>query len=150
MNNNINIRQATIEDLPKLVPIFDSYRQYFKQEKKPQEVESFLFTKFERMESVIFIAEQDNEIIGFVQLYPVFSSLSLQRVWLLNDFFISEGFRNFGIGKQLFSKVKDFTAHTKSKAIELTVEHENERAWVFWEKQGFKIDDEFRCYYYTF
>ena len=31
--NTLTIRQATIQDLPKIVPIFDSYREYFKQAK---------------------------------------------------------------------------------------------------------------------
>ncbi|MEH7012147.1 hypothetical protein V7087_15265 [Neobacillus niacini] len=46
------IRQATIQDLPRIVPIFDSYREYFKQHKDPVMVERFLFEKFEHMESV--------------------------------------------------------------------------------------------------
>jgi ribosomal protein S18 acetylase RimI-like enzyme len=142
------VRQATIKDLPKIVPIFDSYREYFKQQKNPLKVESFLFEKFVHLESVIFIAEQESEVIGFAQLYPIFSSLSLERVCLLNDFYISEEYRNNGIGKQLFAKVKEFTLLTKSKGIELSVEHTNRKAWQFWEKQGFRIDDEFRFYFY--
>lgn len=142
------VRQATIKDLPKIVPIFDSYREYFKQQKNPLKVESFLFEKFVHLESVIFIAEQESEVIGFAQLYPIFSSLCLERVWLLNDFYISEEYRNNGIGKQLFAKVKEFTLLTKSKGIELSVEHTNRKAWQFWEKQGFRIDDEFRFYFY--
>jgi ribosomal protein S18 acetylase RimI-like enzyme len=67
---------------------------------------------------------------------------------VLNDFYISEEFRFRGVGKQLFAKVKEFTLLTKSKGIELSVEHTNEKAWRFWEKQGFKIDDEFRYYSY--
>lgn len=87
-------------------------------------------------------------MVGFAQLYPVFSSLTLQRVWLLNDFFIAEEFRGNGIGTKLFAKVKKFTLLTKSKGIELSVEHSNKKAWVFWEKQGFKMDKEFRYYFY--
>ncbi|MEH7503902.1 N-acetyltransferase [Neobacillus drentensis] len=89
MINKLIVRQATIEDLPKLVPIFDSYREYFKHPKNPSKVESFLYEKFEHLESVIFIAEQESEVIGLAQLYPIFSSISLQRVWLLNDFYVS-------------------------------------------------------------
>jgi ribosomal protein S18 acetylase RimI-like enzyme len=148
MSTELLIRQATIEDLPKIVPIFDSYREFFKHPKDPSKVESFLYEKFEHLESVIFIAAQENEVIGFAQLYPIFSSLSLQRVWLLNDFYIAEASRNRGIGKMLFAKVKEFTLLTKSKGIELSVEHANKKAWNFWEKQGFKIDDEFRYYFY--
>jgi GNAT superfamily N-acetyltransferase len=148
MNNQLMIRQATIQDLPKIVPIFDSYREYFKQQRNPSEVEGFLFEKFQHFESVIFIAEQHDEVIGFAQLYPTFSSLTLQRVWILNDFFISEAYRNFGVGKQLFAKVKEFTMLTNSKGIELSVEHINKTAWQFWEREGFKKDEDFRYYFY--
>jgi GNAT superfamily N-acetyltransferase len=146
--NKLTIRQAAIQDLSKLVPIFDDYREYFGQQKVPAAVNQFLFEKFEHLESVIFIAQQQNKVVGFAQLYPVFSSLTLQRVWLLNYFFIAEEFRGSGIGTKLFAKVKEFTLLTKSKGIELSVEHSNKKAWVFWEKQGFKMDEEFRYYFY--
>lgn len=146
--SEITFRQATIADLPKIVPIFDSYREYFKQQKDPVRVEQFLFDKFEHFESAIFIALVEDELVGFAQLYPVFSSLTLQRVWLLNDFFITEAYRGSGVGTQLFAKVKEFTHLTRSKGIELSVEHINEKAWTFWEKQGFKMDEEFRYYFY--
>ncbi|MGX6444843.1 N-acetyltransferase family protein [Neobacillus sp. K501] len=146
MNHTVKIRQATIVDVPNLVPIFDEYREYFKQQKNPAEVERFLFEKFEHLESVIFLAEIDSEVIGFAQVYPIFSSLTLKRVWLLNDFFIFEAYRNRGVGSELFRKVKEFSILTKAKGIELSVEHVNEKAWQFWERLGFKIDDEFRYY----
>jgi GNAT superfamily N-acetyltransferase len=146
--NKLTIRQAAIQDLQRLVPIFDSYREYFGQKKDPEMVAQFLFDRFEHLESIIFIAEQQDEVIGFAQLYPVFSSLTLQRVWLLNDFFIAEEYRGSGGGSHLFTTVKEFTLLTKSKGIELSVEHTNKKAWSFWEKQGFKLDEEFRYYFY--
>nr|WP_263323282.1 GNAT family N-acetyltransferase [Neobacillus sp. Marseille-Q6967] len=147
MSNKLITRQATIQDLGRIIPIFDSYREYFGQPKNPEAVERFLFQKFERLESIIYIAEQDSEVIGIAQLYPVFSSLTLERVWLLNDFFISEQYRNRAVGTMLFNKVKEFSSLTKAKGIELTVEHVNQKAWQFWERQGFKLDEEFRSYF---
>jgi GNAT superfamily N-acetyltransferase len=146
--NKLTIKQATIQDLSKLVPIFDDYREYFNQTKNPVMVEQFLFEKFEHLESVIFIAQQQEKVVGFAQLYPIFSSLTLQRVWLLNDFFIAEEYRGSGVGTQLFTEVKEYTLLTRSKGIELSVEHTNKKAWSFWEKQGFKMDQEFRYYFY--
>ncbi|MFS0779501.1 GNAT family N-acetyltransferase [Neobacillus sp. 3P2-tot-E-2] len=102
--NKLTIRQAAIQDLSKLVPIFDDYREYFGQQKNPAQVEQFLFEKFEHLESVIFISQLQDEVVGFAQLYPVFSSLTLQRIWLLNDFFINEEFRGSGVGTQLFAE----------------------------------------------
>jgi GNAT superfamily N-acetyltransferase len=146
--NKLTIRQAAIQDLSKLVPIFDDYREYFGQQKDPAAVDQFLFEKFEHLESVIFIAQLEDEVVGFAQLYPVFSSLTLQRVWLLNDFFIAEEFRGSGVGTQLFARVKEYTLLTRSKGIEVSVEHTNKKAWAFWENQGFKMDEEFRYYFY--
>jgi GNAT superfamily N-acetyltransferase len=148
VNNNLSVRQATIQDLPNVIPVFDCYREHFKQQKNPLAVEKFLFEKFEHRESVLYIVEQQTEIIGFAQLYPVFSSLTLQRVWLLNDFYIAEKYRRNGVGNQLFAALKEFCLLTKSKGIELSVEHTNIKGWTFWEKQGFKLDEAFRYYFY--
>jgi ribosomal protein S18 acetylase RimI-like enzyme len=144
----INIRQAVIQDIPRIIPVFDSYREYFKQKSDPIATEQFLFNRFEHRESVLYLAELGDELVGFAHLYPSFSSLSLQRVWILNDFFISESFRNQGVGKRLIEKVKEFARLTKAKGIELSVEHTNINAWTFWEKRDFMLDKEFRYYFF--
>lgn len=95
----------------------------------------------------MFVAETDGRVMGFAHLYPSFSSLTLQRVWILNDFFIEENCRGDGIGGKLLAAVKAYAQATRSKGIELTVEHANVRGWTFWEKQGFRLDTEFRIYF---
>lgn len=142
------IKQAVIQDIPRIVPVFDSYREYFKQKRNPVSTEQFLFDRFEHRESIMFIAEADGDVVGIAHLYPSFSSLSLQRVWILNDFFIIERFRGQGIGKQLIFAVKEYARLTKAKGIELSVEHTNTNAWAFWESGGFKLDEEFRYYFF--
>jgi GNAT superfamily N-acetyltransferase len=147
MTGELVVRQAVIEDLPRVVEIFDAYRQYFGQKSDPAGVEKFLFDRFEHRESVMFLAREGGAVRGFAHLYPSFSSLTLQRVWILNDFFIEEGCRRGGIGGKLFAAVKAYAQATRSKGIELTVEHTNVRGWTFWEKQGFRLDTEFRVYF---
>jgi GNAT superfamily N-acetyltransferase len=147
MTGGLVIRQAVIDDLPKVVGIFDAYRQYFGQKSDPEGVERFLFDRFEHRESVMFLAEADGRVMGIAHLYPSFSSLTLQRVWILNDFFIEESCRHGGVGGKLFEAVKAYARKTRAKGIELTVEHTNVRGWTFWEKQGFRLDTEFRIYF---
>lgn len=148
MVDAITIKQAVIQDIPQIIPVFDSYREYFKQKRDPVSTEQFLFDRFEHRESIMFIAETDGDVVGIAHLYPSFSSLSLQRVWILNDFFIIEQFRGQGIGKQLIFAVKEYARLTKAKGIELSVEHTNTNAWAFWESTGFKLDEEFRYYFF--
>lgn len=44
--------------------------------------------RLENHESVILIAEENGEFIGFTQLYPTFSSVSMKRIYILNDLFV--------------------------------------------------------------
>lgn len=148
MTGTIIIKQAAIQDIPRIVPVFESYREYFNQKRDPIATDSFLFDRFEHRESVMLIAEVDDDVVGIAHLYPSFSSLSLQRIWILNDFFIIERFRSQGIGKQLIAEVKEYARLTKIKGIELSVEHTNTNAWAFWENRGFKLDEEFRYYFF--
>ena len=40
-------------------------------------------------ESVVFVALEGGTAAGFTQLYPLFSSVSARRLWVLNDLFVS-------------------------------------------------------------
>ena len=147
MERKVVVRQAVIGDLPRVVGLFDAYRRYFGQQSDPEGCAAFLFDRFEHLESVMFLAEEGETVRGFAHLYPSFSSLTLQRVWILNDFFVSDGFRHLGIGVALFAAVRLYAEATLAKGIELTVEHANVPGWKFWEKQGFALDTEFRTYF---
>ena len=78
------VRQAGIGDLDALVPLFDAYRQFYKRDTDPPAAREFLFKRFQHQQSVIFIAhDDDGAAIGFTQLYPLFSSLTLVRTFVL-------------------------------------------------------------------
>ena len=77
------VRQATIYDLDQLVPLFDSYRQFYGRESDRREAREFLLARFHNDESTVFIAYQGERAIGFTQLYPSFSSISLARIFIL-------------------------------------------------------------------
>ncbi len=140
------VRQAVITDVERLASVFDAYRVHFGQQSRRQEAEEFLFQRFEHRESIIFVAEGNGQILAMAQLYPAFSSLTLQRIWILNDFFVVEDVRSRGVGRRLLAAVKEFSLASRAKGIELSVEHTNARAWAFWEREGFLRDEEFRYY----
>ncbi len=88
-------RQATIQDLDDLVELFDEYRIFYEQESDKEGARQFLWEKFEHSESVIVITvEVETKVaVGFTQLYPSFSSVSMKRNWILNDLYVREKFR---------------------------------------------------------
>lgn len=88
--NAVTVRQATLSDLDALVPLFDGYRQFYGRASDAQAVRVFLLDRFNHGESALFIAVEGQTPIGFTQLYPSFSSVSLARTFILNDLFVQE------------------------------------------------------------
>lgn len=108
-------RRAGMEDLGSLTILFDNYRKFYKQPADIIGAEVFLRDRMFNKESVVFIAENDNEVMtGFVQLFPIFSSTRMKRLWLLNDLFIEPEFRGKGISIALINECKNLCRKTNS------------------------------------
>lgn len=147
--SDILIVQATVKDLEPLVPVFDQYRMFYKQQSDLEGAKRFLFEKFEHRESVIFLAKHQpsDQIVGFTQLYPSFSSISLQRTWILNDLFVCADYRKQGIATKLLDQAKEFAVLTKAKGLALSTATGNDTAQRRYEALGYKRDDEFYHYF---
>lgn len=148
---DIEIRTATENDVDALVGIVKRYRDF--QGVKGQdinEIKAFIAERLANSEAVIFIAisKITNTIIGFVQLYPTFSTVSLQKQWLLNDFYVDEKERNNGIGSVIMSAIKEHF-RGKAKGFILVAAKTNSGAKRFYEKQGWKTDV-FDFYFYFY
>ena len=81
----VTVRKATKEDIEDLTVIFDLYRVWYHQPSDIAAARKFLLQRMEKEESMLLVAVQGDALVGFTQLYPIFSSISLQRTWLLND-----------------------------------------------------------------
>ena len=101
----MKIRKINIYDISQLSKLFDNYRIFYGKESDLQGSEKFLKERIEKNESEIFVAENEkDELIGFVQLYPIFSSTRMKRLWLLNDLFIEDICRGKGISVLLIEQ----------------------------------------------
>jgi ribosomal protein S18 acetylase RimI-like enzyme len=70
------VRRASIQDLDRLVPLLDAYRQFYGQPSDLIIARQFLGDRLTRNESIVLVAENDGgAAVGFVQLYPTFSSI---------------------------------------------------------------------------
>ena len=107
----IEVRQATIADLNLLVPLFDAYRQFYRQPSEPERARRFLLERFENNQSVIFLAFDDGTAIGFTQLYPSFSSGAMARIFILNDLFVDPEARRRGVGSALLQAAARYGRH---------------------------------------
>ena len=130
------IRRAKKKDIEDLSILFDKYRLFYKQRSDVEKARSFLKKRMKRKESVIFVAEERDELIGFTQLFPIFSSVSMKRTWLLNDLYVNEKSRGIGAATKLLDAAKEFGAETNSKWLLLQTAAENFTAQKVYEKNG--------------
>jgi len=143
----VEIVQATPYHIEFLTPLFDQYRQFYRQGSDPEGGREFLLDRMKRRESIVYLALQDGRAVGFVQLYPCFSSTSMKRLWILNDLFVSPTARRSGIGKALIARARELAIETSAKGLQLSTEIHNTNAQALYEQVGFRRDTDFYRYY---
>lgn len=142
----MRIVQATLEHLDQLTPLFIKYRELFGQVAYPESSRKFLSTRISRKESVIYLAMPDDEerILGFCQLYPSYSSLSLKRVWILNDIYVCEEARRQLVADHLIQAAKKMAKETQAIRMRVSSSINNDVAHKLYGSLGFVEDHEFK------
>ncbi|WP_421383857.1 GNAT family N-acetyltransferase [Bacillus salacetis] len=147
----MKIVRAEINQLDLVTDVFNQYRVFYDQKSDLESCREYLKERMENDESVIFLAvdegEEGLEPLGFTQLYPIFSSVSLKRHWLLNDLFVAEKARRRGVGEGLLNQAKNLAEETNAKGLTLETSHDNFNAQKLYEKFGFKKHTEFHYTY---
>ncbi len=87
------------------------------------------------------VAESDSKILGFALYYYRYSTWKGKCLYL-EDFFVKEDYRNFGIGKELFETIVKTAKHDNCKRINWQVLDWNETAIKFYEKYNAGFDKE--------
>jgi len=144
-----SIRRAQTEDIQELAILFDKYRVFYSKESNIEVANSFLKERLKKQESVIFVHEDNSgEITGFVQLYPLFSSTQMQRLWLLNDLYVAPEFRGQGISIKLIDRSKILCKETNACGLMLETEKSNKIGNKLYPRTGFQRDDEHHFYHW--
>ena len=145
---NVNIKTAKLEDLTEVSKLFDAYRVFYKQDSNVDIASNFLKQRMQNSESVIFYAiDESGQYLGFTQLYPIFSSVSVQKTWLLNDLYVDAKARGLGVGTKLLNQAKDYAKQTGAKGVALETEITNINAQKLYEHLDYEKDDEHYHYF---
>jgi ribosomal protein S18 acetylase RimI-like enzyme len=144
----MRIVQATLEHLDLLTPLFIKYREFYGELPFPDSSRKFLETRLKRKESVIYLALADDEdkLLGYCQLFPSYSSLSLKRVWILNDIFVAEDARRMLVADRLLQTAKQMAKETNAVRMRVATSVDNEAAQKTYESIGFREDTRFKNY----
>ena len=135
----MTIIKANIDHLEDLVPLFDDYRMFYKQPSNKDGARHFLLERFKNKDSMIFMAYISDKAVGFTQLYPLLSSVSMQPMYLLNDLFVDVSYRGQSIGETLIEKAKQLCISENNKGLAIQTAFDNPAQHLY-ERLGFEKD----------
>ncbi|WP_286924266.1 GNAT family N-acetyltransferase [Lysinibacillus sp. UBA6686] len=136
----MDIFQATMNELEEVAMLFDEYRQFYVIESDQSSTKAFLQLRMALKESVIFMAVENDKAVGFTQLYPTFSSIALQRAYILNDIYVKEDARGQGVGTALMQKVFQYCEQQSARYVTLQTAADNINARKLYENLHMKQD----------
>ena len=137
--------RATAAALDDLAPLLDGYRVFYQQESDPEAARRFLNDRFRKQDSVIWMVREAGRALGFVQLYPAFSTVSLQPLYILNDLFVIPDARGRGAGELLLATAQRYCKESGGKGLALETAVDNP-AQRLYERLGWKKDT--GCFHY--
>ncbi|HEX5489137.1 MAG TPA: GNAT family N-acetyltransferase [Rhodanobacteraceae bacterium] len=144
----IEVSRATRADLDALTLLFDAYRVFYRQLSDLGGARAFVEARLAHHESEILLARHagDRQPLGFTQLYPSFSSVSMRRTWVLNDLFVVPGFRNRGVARALMAAARELGRTSGALRLTLETADDNRAAQALYESLGYRSDAGMRHY----
>ncbi|WP_016993355.1 GNAT family N-acetyltransferase [Lysinibacillus boronitolerans] len=143
----MKICTVTQETIGEVVPLFNAYREFYGQSSDLQQAEQFIRERVAGAESIIFLAYLEEKPVGFVQLFPVFSSVAMKRAFLLNDLFVANQARKQGVAQALMEQCYIYCQQEDARYMMLETARDNVQAQKLYEKMGMTIDE--TVYYYS-
>ena len=119
----ITTRLANEGDVDAVAALFDGYRQFYRQPPDLAGSKAFIAERMNRGDSVVIVAEDGGELIGFAQLYPSFTSVRMNRIFILNDLFVDSGHRGTGTGRALLDAAADWARQAGAVRLTLTTDN---------------------------
>ena len=144
----LEIFQATIDDLEALLPLVTGYRVFYEREPKPQSEREFLERNLRDGRSTIFLARDagSGSIVGFVQLFPAYSTVWLGPQLILEDLFVAPDARGGGAATKLLERAETYAREIGAVGMFLETAMDNETAQRVYERAGWTRENRFYKY----
>ena len=141
------IIRASQNHLDELARLFNLYRIFYEEKSNYQKAYNFIRSRMENEESVIYVAiDEDDQLSGFVQLYPSFCSVALIPIMILYDLYVDKNHRGEGIGRALMNQASKHAKDNDFKRLELSTAITNVIGQSLYESLNYQRDEDFYHY----
>ena len=143
------VRNADENDLEILSCLLHKYRIFHGGKGQVEDARRFLLERIRNNQSYLFLAvDSEERALGYAQVYPSYSSVSLVQVFILNDMFVESNSRGLGVGSALLVAVENYAKKCGVSKLRLSTTVDNHSAQRVYEKNGWKRSDEYYFYEY--
>lgn len=140
----MKIETVDVFDLDAVAPLFDQYRIFYGQSGNLEASKQFLYERLVNQQSIILLALDDaGSALGFTQLYPFFSSVSMRKKYILNDLFVAPDARKMGVGAALMDRAKALALAAGAVSLTLSTAVSNHTAQSLYRANGWQQDHEY-------
>lgn len=144
----MSVHLASLNDLDELTPLMAAYLTFYEVPRPLPEVRAFLAARLDQSDSVLLLARHaDGEAQGFIQLYPLFSSLELRPAYLLSDLYVHPQHRRQGVAQALMQAARGHAEFTGACGLQLETAKTNLAGQALYEKLGYVRDPMFYTYW---
>jgi GNAT superfamily N-acetyltransferase len=143
MEKKIIVRKATIEDIKAVHALVYELAIY---ENAPEAhtatIEDYSNDfKSSIFESYVAVDTENGQVVGMILYYMAYSTWK-GRMLYLEDFVVTESYRQFGVGQMLFDTYLEVAREKKCRLVKWQVLDWNEPAIKFYKKNNAIIEDE--------
>ena len=136
---SLGIKQAGPPDLDAAARLFAAYRVFYEQPDDLPEARRFLEGHLAAGTSIILLArDAAGDAVGFLQVFPSFSSVSLGPIWKLNDLFVATGASRMGVADALMDEIERRARAAGVIRLDLETGVENHAAQALYVRRGWR------------
>lgn len=141
-------RAARRADAVPLAALFAAYLRFYRLSPPRARVALFVRQRLRERPRRTWVAVGvgDGPLAGFVQVYETMSTLSLARVWVLNDLYVEPSARGAGVARALIERVIVEARRAGAVRVDLSTQVGNRKARWLYESLGFKRSTGFLSY----
>ncbi len=142
----MQIIKAELDDVTLIAPLFDEYRQFYDMPSDLGKAQAYLSERIANHETHLLFAAQEGEVMGFVHLFPSFSSVYVAQTLILNDLYVAPAYRRSGTGRALMLAAANYSRDQGYRSLRLETQEENVAARRLYQSLGYQQERGFVHY----
>lgn len=144
----MKIIHATLAQIDVLAALFNDYRIFYEQPDDLPACRAFIEQNLRQHRSTIFLLlDEQEQAIGFSQLYPAICSLSMRPYHYLSDLYVAKSARKNGHARSLMKHITEHFTREGAQRLTLDTAKTNHIAQALYESLGYEREEAYITYH---